>query len=199
MKFINALTGEIYYRKKRHRFDNRTDAREFTFCCYKWIPFLCKDRTRTWLLEEIDLARGKYGFHIWAYVIMPEHVHLLLASNGTQLEFGKVIGEVKENVARQAIAYMEQHSPQWLPRITVREGSKVRRRFWQPGGGYDRNVDSVTTVHRMITSIHMNPVRRNLALQAVDWYWSSCRWYHQLPDIPLRIDASLPVSYEIES
>jgi putative transposase len=99
---------------------------------------------------------------------------------------------VKERVARQAIRWLEQNAPDWLPRITVREGLRTRRRFWQPGGGYDRNIERVDTLERMIDYIHLNPVRRGLVERAIDWPWSSARWYAGIRPAVLEMDATLP-------
>lgn len=48
---------------------------------------------------------------------------------------------IKSPVGRRAIAHLETHRPDWLPRLTRRRGGRVERLFWQSGGGYDRNID----------------------------------------------------------
>lgn len=123
---------------------------------------------------------------------MPEHAHLLIYPREPGLKVGKVIGQIKEAVARKAIDYIAVHAPSWLPRITVREGKRVRRRFWQPGGGYDRNVVELATVRYMINYIHENPVRRGLVTQAENWEWSSARWYAGRRPVPIEMDRTLP-------
>jgi putative transposase len=105
-------------------------------------------------------------------------------------------GQIKEQVARRAIAWLEQHAAQWIPKITVIEGIVVRRRFWQPGGGYDRNIDSVKTLGAIIDYIHANPVRRGLVLRPEDWPWSSACWYAGHRDVHLKMDRTLPTFAE---
>ncbi len=100
-------------------------------------------------------------------------------------------------MARKAIKYLEIHAPEWLPRITVREGKRTRRRFWQPGGGYDRNVVELATVHDMIAYIHANPVRRGLVLRPEDWEWSSARWYAGFRPVRIEMDATIPMLHEL--
>jgi putative transposase len=60
------------------RYNDPGHAHELTFTCFKNQPFLAKDRARSWLAEAIALARRKHSFHVWSYVFMPEHVHLLI-------------------------------------------------------------------------------------------------------------------------
>ena len=60
------------------RFDIPGHAHELTFTCFHGLPLLSRDRARQWLVDAIGRARDRHEFDIWAYVIMPEHVHLLV-------------------------------------------------------------------------------------------------------------------------
>jgi putative transposase len=192
MDLIDPKTGERVVKKRRRRYDGFGDARELTFSCFHRYQFLARDRTRQWFIDELIACRKKWGFHLWAYVIMPEHVHLLVHPQPPNLDVGRIAGDLKENVARKAIRFLEVNAPSWLPRITVREGNKTRRRFWQPGGGYDRNAIEVASLYSMIEYIHANPVRRELVARADDWEWSSARWYAGIRSVPIEMDPTLP-------
>jgi len=71
---------------------------------------------------------------------------------------------------------------------------KVAYRFWQRGGGYDRNLRSDRDIHEKIAYVHDNPIRRGLVERAEDWPWSSLRAHHEGVDEPIPIDRdSIPV------
>jgi putative transposase len=193
MRVVDPKTGRPYFSKRRRRFDGELSPRELTFSCYKHFPFLDRNRTRAWFVEALQSARQLWPVDLWSWVIMPEHVHLIVSPREVGVAIGTFQGAIKEQVARQAIKWLEENSPEWLPRITVNEGPRVRRRFWQPGGGYDRNIDSTDTLQRMIDYIHLNPVRRRLVKKATDWEWSSARWYAGIRPALIEIDQSLPV------
>ena len=197
MRIHNANTGKSYFRKLRKRIDEPGHARELTFSCYKRFQFLSRDRTRQWFVDAMIDARKRFPIDLWAYVIMPEHVHLLVYPREPKVEIGRIVGTIKEAVARPAIEYLEIHAPEWLPRITVREGKRTRRRFWQPGGGYDRNATKLESVQKMLDYIHSNPVRRELAVKPGDWYWSSAQWYAGQRPVPIEMDATIPMMYEL--
>ena len=74
-----------------------------------------------------------------------------------------------------------------LAKITESTG-KVR--FWQPGGGYDRNIVSNDEMREKIEYIHSNPVRRGLAESPTGYRWSSARWYAGDRDSTPSIDAA---------
>lgn len=181
------------FRKLRRAADIPGHAHELTFSCYQRFQFLSKDRTREWFVDALENARRELAFDLWAYVIMPEHVHVLVYPRGNDALAGAIRGAIKEPVARTAIKYLEENAPKWIPRITVREGKRVRRRFWQAGGGYDRNGIKIETVHAMIDYIHNNPVRRGLVAKATDWEWSSARWYADVSPVRIEMDATLPM------
>jgi putative transposase len=75
----------------------------------------------------------------------------------------------------------------------VQPSGKCSHRFWQRGGGYDRNIRTVKEMHEKIAYIHANPVRRGLVERVADWPWSSWRAWDEGIDDPLSIDReSLP-------
>ena len=195
MRVVDPTTGRSFFSKRRRRFDGDLAPRELTFSCYKRHPFLNRDRTRTWFVEALQESRKEWPVDLWAWVIMPEHVHLLFVPREACVSIGNFQGAIKEQVARQAIQWLEQNAPEWIPRITVQEGSRMRRRFWQPGGGYDRNINSLETLLHMIEYIHLNPVRRGLVERAIDWKWSSARWYAGIGPRLIEMDRTVPTIY----
>jgi putative transposase len=128
---------------------------------------------------------------------MPEHVHLLVYPGESLVQMSAFLQAVKVPVARKAIRHLKDHASDWLTRLTVPEGRRVRHRFWQPGGGYDRNITSIETLRAMIEYIHANPVRRGLVARAEDWEWSSARWYAGLRPAKLEIDENVLMELEM--
>src|SRR5262245_21753635 len=102
---------------------------------------------------------------------MPEHVHVLADPGDAAQRMARFLQAVKEPVARKAIRSLKRTAPQWLVRVTMREGPRLRHRFWQPGGGYDRNITSAEALRAVMDYIHANPVRRGLVARAEDWEW----------------------------
>jgi putative transposase len=180
--------------RKRHRqsFNIPGHAHELTFGCFHGFDFLSKQRTCEWLAESIDNARRKLGFSLWAYVFMPNHVHLIVHSARADYDIAEWLKEIKLPVSRKAIAHLRRYSPAWLERIKQVRGKRTEYHFWQRGGGYDRNITDPTTLEKMIEYLHLNPVRKELVIRAVDWHWSSARWFAGLESNCLRPDRIPP-------
>lgn len=91
-------------RKQCRRHDDPGHAHALTFSCYRRLPLLSKDRTRAWLIESIAEAGHSECFDLWAYVIMPEHVHVLLAPHPDTPGISRILWRIKRPVACKAIA-----------------------------------------------------------------------------------------------
>ena len=139
MRIHDESSGKSYFSKRRQRFEGERMPHALTFSCYHRFQFLDRDRTRQWFVEALQIELLKWPIDLWAWVIMPEHVHLIVSPREPGISVGRFAGRVKEAVSRRAVVWLKEHSPEWLARITVVEGTKTRHRFWQPGGGYDRN------------------------------------------------------------
>jgi putative transposase len=156
---------------------------------------LNKDRSRQWLVDAIDRARQAHPFHVWAYVIMPEHAHLLIWPAEPEYEISDILNSIKQSVAKRALIWVKRHSPAFLKHMADRQpNGDLHYRFWQRGGGYDRNVIEPSTVGYEIDYIHNNPVRRKLCARPEDWLWSSAADHAGFRVGPLRLDLqSLPM------
>ena len=103
---------------------------------------------------------------------MANHVHLLICPKHEDYSISGILQSVKQPVARRAIEYVRTHRPFGLRLLAT--GQKARPyRFWQKGGGYDRNITSVATLVAAVRYIHGNPVRKGLVETADPWHYSS--------------------------
>lgn len=186
------------HRKRVRRINEPGHAHALTFSCFRRQAFLNRDRSRQWLMDAIDAARTKHRYHLWAFVVMPEHAHVIVMPVERKYDVSKFLASVKTAVARTAIAYVRTHAPMYLPRMLDEQPNGDRHyRFWQRGGGYDRNVVEPGTLWAEIDYLHANPVRRGLCERPTDWVWSSAGVYAGLADGPLRLDReSLPRTAE---
>ena len=164
-----------------HACNDPGHAHELTFSCFRRLKMLSKDRTCEWLAQELLAGCQELNYALWAYVFMPEHVHIIVCPREREYDTSDFLERIKAPVGRQAVRFLRKQAPEWLPRIRVKRGDSFKYHFWQPGRGYDRNITNGRTLLEMIDYIHLNPVRRGLVEQAREWKWSSAGWYEGSP------------------
>jgi putative transposase len=130
------------------------DLHFVTFSCYGRQPLL-DVRARDLFDNSLERARRGYGFFVTGYVVMPEHVHLLV-SEPRRSTLAAALQAVKQSVARRLVTPHEH--------------------FWQKRY-YDFNVWTEKKCMEKLRYMHRNPVTRGLVESPEDWAWSSFRHY----------------------
>lgn len=176
--------------KTRKAWDEPGHAHFLTFSCLHRWPLLSTDRSRQWVIDALRKVREERTLEIWAYVIMPEHVHVVIDASPTYNDVRSVLATIKRPVAVAAKRFLTETGERtWLDRLTVTYPSRKVFRFWEPGGGFDRNIFREKTLLSMVEYIHNNPVRRNLVADPLDWEWSSAKAWAGHTDVRLTVDA----------
>lgn len=128
------------------------DLHFITFSCRQRQPLLSSREAKQTFEEALEQVRCWYGLFVTGYVVMPEHVHLLIS----EPERGRL-----------------QVALQMLKQITARRiGHPARAQFWQ-ARYYDFNLWSSGKRVEKLRYVHRNPVRRGLVTRPEDWPWSS--------------------------
>ena len=174
---------------KRRSFNSAGHAHFLTFSCFHRRQFLTGDFARICLGESIEFARDRHDFALWAYVFMPDHVHLLIHPHRGQYSIGTILRDIKEQTSRRVIRHVRENTPWKLEAMKARQGRRMVHRLWQAGGGYDRNFFTGETIRKAIEYIEWNPVRRSLVVSPRDWEWSSARARSGMDNVPLTVDS----------
>lgn len=179
----------LNFSKKLTRFNIPWHARELTFSCYKRFPYFDDTIACFIFLDLLQLARIKYGFELWAYVIMLNHIHLLIYPGEKGTVVPEILHSLKGKTGRQYKNHIVENVPETLDAFCIMKRGVMKFQFWQPGGGYDRNLWSAKAIHSAIEYIENNPVRAGLVSSPDQWRWSSA-WTrkHQCGLIPDEIN-----------
>ena len=166
------------HRKKIKHYDLPGHVHELTFSCYKRLPLLVEDTWRHQFCLSIDRAIENHQYQLFAYVIMPEHVHLIVHPQPESSPISGLLRAMKRPFSYRIKQQLETSNLQLLKKLTIQQRPNVTTfRFWQEGPGYDRNLTESSTILTAIDYVHNNPVRRGLCTRAIDWKWSSAQWY----------------------
>lgn len=127
-----------------------------TFSCYERQPLLMKKGACAVFEQYLEAVRQRYGLVVAGYVLMPEHVHLL-------------VGEPRRSSLSVALQVLKQQTSRKLKQ-------RGEAQFWQRRY-YDFNVRDDGKRVEKLRYMHRNPVKRGLVERPEDWAWSSFRHY----------------------
>lgn len=162
--------------------------------CYQRLPLFGSAAIRNCYAQHLGEARERFAFLLVAWVVMPEHVHLLILPKLPEYPVSEVLRSLHRSVAMEVIARWRELRAPVLSRLT---DSRGQTHFWQRGGGYDRNISRLgNELDEKADYIHENPVRRGLVSRPTDWAWSSARWYAGVEGNLLPIDRIRPINEE---
>jgi len=129
-------------------------------------------------------VRARYGFALVGYVIMPEHVHLLIGESPA-VSPAKVVQVFKQRVSRRMREKECEEKQQSASQFNEEEAEL--RRFWQRRY-YDFNVFTRAKLKEKLNYMHANPVREKQVEHSRDWPWSSWSFYETGEGL-LKMDA----------
>ena len=153
-----------------------------TNSCYQRRPLLGTARARDYFLSVFEQTRQRYRFVVVGYVVMPEHVHLLI----TEPEIGSpstVMQVLKQRTAKALLPKRKRRDPHRRKLF----GEETRRAFWQ-ARFYDFNVWSTKKRVEKLRYMHRNPVKRGLVESPEQWRWSSYRHYLLAETGPVQVN-----------
>jgi putative transposase len=137
------------------RFQKADSLHFITFSCFRRLPLLGAPGARETVKAVVEQTRARHQARVYAYVLMPEHVHLL-------------VNEPPRILLAQFLKAIKQ--------MTSRKLRGPREKFWQDRY-YDSNVRGDKARSEVIRYIHRNPAARGLVEKPEDWPWSSFRHY----------------------
>jgi len=155
-----------------------------TFTCYRRLPLLRSIRARNAFVQILGETRDRYGFSLVGYVVMPEHIHVLIGepAKGTP---SIVIQVLKQRVSRRL--RRKKRKPAAQLSLAFEDGAESLPRFWQRRF-YDFNVWSLKKRVEKLHYMHMNPLKRRSVDHPRDWPWSSFSFYSNLKSGLIRVD-----------
>lgn len=157
-----------------------------TCSCYRRLPLLASAGAKNVFAKILGEVRDRYGFALAGYVVMPEHIHLLIGepAKGTPSTAMQVL---KQRVSRRLRHKPSKKTRSKQLRLPFRHEYAFLPQFWQPRF-YDFNVWSQTKFVEKLHYMHMNPVKRKLVAHPRDWPWSSFSFYAKKDPGLVRID-----------
>jgi len=140
-----------------------------TFSTYQRRRFLDSGETWDIVLEVLQKCLLSHQADCAGFVIMPDHVHALI-SGKENFKISPFVQVWKKTSSYRIKRFFERELKRYEQLCP--EGCPI----WQ-ARFYDYNVDSNEKLNEKIEYMHENPVAAGLTTTALDWNWSSSRFY----------------------
>ena len=170
---------------------DQTKTYYFTFQIVEWVDIFSRKEYRDIIINSINHCRKEKGLEIWAYVIMTNHIHIILSSKVGKLS--DTIRDFKSYSSKkilESIKMKGESRREWMLQIFSKEAEKRKRKSEYQLWSHENHAIEITSqkfLKQKMAYIHLNPVRSGLVEKAEDWIYSSQRNFSGLDSI-LEID-----------
>lgn len=124
----------MHERKTLKRYEIAHHARGLTFSVYRRVQLLDRPEVAASLLRAIAEACAKQRWHVLAYVVMPDHAHLLVVPTEDAPDTPRLLSGIKRLSSYRINRMLTEDE---IAGLTTPRGSF---RLWQAGCGHDRNL-----------------------------------------------------------
>ncbi len=167
---------------RKYKFYNQEGLYFVSFAAVYWLDIFVRDNYFITLLESLDYCRKNKGMEIYAWCIMPSHVHLVFRAK--EQNPGVLLKELKtftsKKLQKAIVEHPQESRKEWLLWMMERAGSQnsnvKHRQFWQQ---HNQPIElwSPAVIDQKIEYIHHNPVEAGFVTEPHHWKYSSALDY----------------------
>ena len=147
-----------------------------TFSVHQWVDVFTRKDYSQILLNSIKFCQKEKGLKVYAWVIMSNHVHLIIGSRDKALS--DIIRDFKKYTASKIYEAIKTNPKEsrrnWLLWL-LRKEDKLW--FWQEGY-HGEEITSKAFFDTKLNYIHLNPVRAGIIEKEEEYLLSSCSDYY---------------------
>jgi REP element-mobilizing transposase RayT len=148
-----------------------------------WVDIFTRASYRHVIVESLDYCQRQKGLKIYAWVLMSNHLHMVVSAEGKQA-IGDILRDFKKFTNKKILKVLEEDEHEsrraWMLDRFYFAGANDKRitnyRFWQEGN----HVEEIYTsefLWQKVNYIHLNPVRAEIVGRAEEYLYSSARNY----------------------
>jgi putative transposase len=167
-----------------YKIDNKQGIYFVTFAVVEWIDVFSRKEYRDILLESLRYCQEYKGLQIYAWCIMTNHLHLVVATANN--ETSNVLRDFKKFTAKKLIRAIRENPAEsrknWMLAIFKSKGASNSRnsryQFWRQDN-QPKELFSEGSTQQKLDYIHNNPVAAGIVEKAEDYLYSSAKDYHE--------------------
>ena len=137
------------------------------------------------IIESLKYCQDNKGLAIFAWVLMPSHIHMVARADG-KCTLTEILRDFKKHTSKEIIKQIKEE-PESRRDLFLKQFEKAGRnlkqiknfKFWQDGN-HPKEINTNRFLNEKVNYIHMNPVEEMLVIKPEDYLYSSARNYADL-------------------
>ncbi len=188
-------SDEEFMDKKGYTIDNQYAAYFLTFTVVGWVDLFTRPACKTILIDSLKYCQEHKGLIVHAYVIMSNHVHLVLRAEEGSAGLSAIIRDFKKFTSKSLLKWVltssQESRREWLEIVFkhhgIRNTNNTTYQVWQQKSCPKILLHSRFT-NQKINYIHNNPVAAKIVDKPEDYVYSSARNYMNIPHALLDVN-----------
>ena len=159
----------------------------FTSVAHDRLPIFRTDKLKQIACDAFNEARKSASFLIFAYVIMPDHYHIITDCHREPSDTLRYLNGIS---AKRILDYLKSNASTSLEKLKMFEKKRgYKYSVWEHHSDTFL-ITSESMLMEKVNYIHLNPVKAGLVEHPNDYLYSSARIWNRraLEDEPLRVD-----------
>jgi putative transposase len=154
-----------------------------TFSVVGWIDVFSREQYKELFIESLKYCQENKGMVLHAWVIMTNHVHLIISSNSNKIEY--IVRDLKKYTSKQIIKAIQENNmesrKEWMLNIFSYTGKNNNNnkefQFWKQDY-HPIELNSAEKIKQRLDYLHENPVRSGLVWEPWHYKYSSAIDYY---------------------
>lgn len=163
---------------RKYKFHNEEGLYFVSFATVYWIDVFVRDEYFYSIIESLKYCRGEKGMEVYAYCLMPSHIHLIFRAKDSNP--GDLLRDFKTHTSKKVQGLIKENSQEsrrewmlWMMEKAGLKNSNIKnRQFWQQ---HNKPIElwSPEVIDQKVDYIHNNPVESDFVTEAEHWKYSS--------------------------
>ncbi len=176
----------------KYKISDHTKLYFVTFTVIQWIDVFTRKLYKDLLVENIKYCQSNKGLELYAWVLMSNHIHMIIGSQSVELS--NIIRDLKKYTSVKLLEAIKENTSEsrkdWM--ITLFESAgrsnsnNYRHQFWIQNN-HPIELSTNEMMEQRLDYIHDNPVRAGIVLSPDEYLYSSAKNYYGKKDYLLEL------------
>ena len=179
-----------------YKINNNDGIYFITITVIGWVDLFTRKEYRDIIIESLKYCQNNKGLVLYAYVIMSNHVHMMISVE-EGFEAQNIVRDFKKFTSKEIIKRIKEIGESrrvWLLNKFKYEAHRVLRgkdyKVWKDGY-HAKELNSAEMIEQKLNYIHNNPVEAGIILSPEEYLYSSAKNYADQPDKLIEVTFAL--------